>query len=191
MAEEKTKVVMVGDFSTGKTCLLIRLSQNIYDSQHNPTIGASFLKQVIETEDGKREEINLWDTSGDERYRSVMPIYFRGSSCAIIVYDVTRRDTFESLDYWIELTKKSAPKNIGIVIVGSKCDLEKAVTDAEAKEYCQRVGCPLVLCSSKTGENVLKVFQTAVRCCYNTKSVEPKVVNINDKKSSNDKDGCC
>ena len=158
---EREKIVMVGDFSTGKTCLLIRLTQNFFNSEHNPTIGAAFLKQVIDLPNGKKTEMNLWDTSGDERFRSVMPVYFRGAKCAIIVYDVTRKDTFESLDYWIDLTKKSGGEEIGIVLAGTKCDLQKEVSDQEAQDYAKKVGYPLVLCSSYTGDNVAKVFQMA------------------------------
>ncbi|KAL7714129.1 Rab family GTPase [Entamoeba marina] len=191
MAETKYKVVMVGDFSTGKTCMLIRLSQNFFDSQHNPTIGASFLKQSVDLPNGSKVEMNLWDTSGDERFRSVMPVYFRGAQVAIIVYDVTRKETFESLAYWIDLAKKSGGEDIQIVVVGSKCDLQKEVSDQEAQDYCNKNGCPLVLCSSFSGENITKVFQTAATAASkNQTGTGSSSVDIGKKKSTSDK-GCC
>ncbi|ELP84064.1 hypothetical protein EIN_212140 [Entamoeba invadens IP1] len=183
----KYKVVMVGDYGTGKTCMLIRLSQNFFDTQHNATIGASFLKQVIETPNGK-VELNLWDTSGDERFRSVMPVYFRGATSAIIVYDVTRRDTFESLDYWIDLTKKSGSEDISIVLVAAKCDLEKVVSDDEGKRYAEKVGYPLVLCSSYSGQGISEVFQKAALAKGKVNQTGGATIGgPNDNK----KEGCC
>ncbi|BFU19679.1 Rab family GTPase [Entamoeba histolytica HM-1:IMSS-B] len=193
MADTKHKIVMVGDFSTGKTCMLIRLSQNFFDTQHNPTIGASFLKEVIELENGSKVEMNLWDTSGDERFRSVMPVYFRGADCAIIVYDVTRRETFESLDYWIDLTRKSGGDDIAIVLVGAKCDLKKEVSDEEAQNYSKRVGYPLILCSSYSGENITKVFQTAASSIKKSAVTvsNNSGVSINDPSPNKNAGGCC
>ncbi|ELP92370.1 Rab family gtpase, partial [Entamoeba invadens IP1] len=171
----------------GKTCMLIRFSQNSFDTQHDATIGSSFLKQVIETPNGK-VELNLWDTSGDERFRSVMPVYFRGATSAIIVYDVTRRDTFESLDYWIDLTKKSGGDNILIVLVAAKCDLEKVISDDEGKRYAKKVGYPLVLCSSYSGQGVSEVFQKAALAKRKiNQSGRAAIGSPND----NNNEGCC
>ena len=90
-----------------------------------------------------------------------MPVYFRGASCAIIVFDVTNRESFNSLQYWINLAKDSGNADMNIVIAGTKCDLEKHVTEEEAMEFGREVGYPVIFCSAYNGENIENVFKKA------------------------------
>ena len=192
MGEAKYKVIIVGDFAVGKTCILVRLSEGKFSEDANPTIGASFLKYQLTTERGSCE-LNLWDTSGDERFRSVMPVYFRGANVAIIVYDVTRHDTFENLEYWIDLTKKSGPENVQILVVGAKNDLEKNVTDDEAQALCQKHGVEWITCSALTGNNITATFDIVGKLAHKSEGVDPtehgKVVI--DDPPVGEKKGCC
>ncbi|KAL7721183.1 Rab family GTPase [Entamoeba marina] len=184
MSEPKIKVVMVGDYNTGKTCMLLRLSEDFFDYEHNATIGASFINQNIELPNGDAAELSIWDTSGDERFRSVTPVYFRNAHVAIVVYDVTRKDSFDNIPYWIDLARKSGGDNIQIVIVGCKCDLQKEVSDEIAQTYCDKEGYPLVICSSFSGENVVAVFQTAAEVSKNYSGPELEGVELVESDAS-------
>ena len=190
---EKEKIVMVGDYATGKTCMLLRLTQNFFNSEHNQTIGAAFIKHTITLPNGQRKDISLWDTSGDERFRSVMPVYFRGASSAIIVFDVTSRESFESLQYWINLAKESGSPNINIVIAGAKSDLSKNVSEEEALQFGRDVGYPVIFCSAYSGANIQEVFQKAAETSHVVNNDDDggiDVVGLADA-GKKEKDGCC
>ncbi|ELP87663.1 hypothetical protein EIN_337120 [Entamoeba invadens IP1] len=137
--------------------MLIRFYLHYFDNHEHASIRVYFPYQVIKTPK-YAIKLELTDTYGEEKYRACDSLYFRGTEGAIIVYDVTSRNSFESLDYWIDLTTKERGSDVSIVLVANKCDLNKVVTDEEGIRYAERVGYPLVFCSSYTGEGINEVF---------------------------------
>ena len=120
----EVKVVLLGDTGVGKSSLVLRFVTNNFKPYSESTIGASFMSKVIMVH-GKPIKFQIWDTAGQEKYHSLAPMYYRGAAAAIIVYDITRANTFNTLKTWVEELKSKGPKDIIIAIAGNKADLEE------------------------------------------------------------------
>ena len=153
------KYVIVGDASVGKSNLLLRYSHGQFREEYQLTIGVEFGSNNIKIED-KIFRIQIWDTAGQENFRSITRAYYKNSACALIVYDISRRASFDSISTWIEDCKNSSPKSVFMVLVGNKCDLEKEreVSEEEGKELAETNGMLFFETSAKTGKNVEEVF---------------------------------
>ncbi|WWC87037.1 uncharacterized protein L201_001922 [Kwoniella dendrophila CBS 6074] len=117
------KYVLLGDSATGKSSLLIRLTDDRFDMTE-PTLGVEFGSRIISVgEEGKRVKVQCWDTAGTESFRSITRSYFRGAAGALLVYDVTRRESFEHVTSWLEDLRKYADENVSIILVANKLDL--------------------------------------------------------------------
>mmetsp|Transcript_21355 Transcript_21355/g.30150 ORF Transcript_21355/g.30150 Transcript_21355/m.30150 type:complete len:214 (-) Transcript_21355:581-1222(-) len=153
------KVVLLGEGRVGKTCLCLRYVQNSFSGDQESTIQATYLDKRLNV--GKRSvRLMIWDTAGQERFHALGPIYYRDANGALLVYDITDRESFNKVRNWVKELRKIVGKNIVLVIAGNKSDLEKKrqVDDAEAKEYADSVGAQHILCSAKTGKMVEEVF---------------------------------
>lgn len=153
------KLVLLGETAVGKTCVTIRFVRNEFFEFQEPTIGAAFLTQSI-TLDNMVVKFEIWDTAGQERYRSLAPMYYRGATAAIIVYDVTNPSSFEGAKSWVkELQRRGDPKVV-IALAANKADLEhkRKVPIAEGDEYAQDNGIIHMQTSAKTGMNIKDLF---------------------------------
>ena len=158
------KYVIVGDASVGKSNLLLRYSHGQFREEYQLTIGVEFGSNNVMIND-KIFRIQIWDTAGQENFRSITRAYYKNSACALIVYDISRKASFESISTWIEDCKNSSPKSVFMVLVGNKCDLEseREVTEDEGKELAERNGMLFFETSAKTGKNVEQVFEESAR----------------------------
>lgn len=150
---------MQGDTSVGKSCLVVRFVRGEYFDYQEPTIGAAFLTQTVVLDDCV-VRFELWDTAGQERYRSLAPMYYRGAAGAVVVFDVTNRDSFEGAKGWVkELMKKGDP-NVVIALAGNKADIKegRAVSAEEARDYAKENGIIYFDTSAKSGLNVKEMF---------------------------------
>ena len=115
------KLLMLGDTGVGKTCLLLRYAYDSFSPTFITTIGIDFkIKHV--TIDGLKCKLQIWDTAGQERFRTITISYFRGAQGILLCYDVTDRDTFENVRHWVSQIKKHADDDVGVIMVGNKCD---------------------------------------------------------------------
>ncbi|GAB4830322.1 Ras- protein RABA5b [Ancistrocladus abbreviatus] len=117
------KIVIIGDSAVGKSNLLSRYARNEFDINTKATIGVEFQTQCVEI-DGKEVKAQIWDTAGQERFRAVTSAYYRGAVGALIVYDVSRRSTFENVGRWLEELNTHCDTTVARILVGNKCDLE-------------------------------------------------------------------
>ena len=154
------KYVIVGDASVGKSNLLLRYSHGQFREEYQLTIGVEFGSNNVVVDD-KVYRIQIWDTAGQENFRSITRSYYKNSACALIVYDITRRVSFESLSDWIEDCKNSSPKTVVMVLVGNKCDLaqNREVNEEEGREFAEKHGMLFFETSAKTGQNVEELFK--------------------------------
>jgi Ras-related protein Rab-21 len=153
------KVVLLGEGRVGKTCLCLRYVKNSFSSDQVSTIEATYLDKRLNL--GKKSvKLMIWDTAGQERFHALGPIYYRDANGALLVYDITDRDSFTKVRNWVKELRKIVGKNIVLVIAGNKCDMEKhrQVDEAEAKAYAESVGAIHIQCSAKTGKNVDEAF---------------------------------
>jgi small GTP-binding protein len=156
------KVVVVGESGVGKTCLLIRFVRDTFDEDTQSTLGIEFLSKIIQTEN-RRIQLQLWDTAGQELFRSVTRGYYRGSAGALILFDLSNRDSFENVERWLQDVKSVARADVVLILIGNKSDLaaQRQISTEEAHEYAERAGMKYFEVSAKTGANVSE----AIGCC--------------------------
>jgi len=157
-SKNKYKVVFVGNQSSGKTSLVERFVNNIFSEKENSTIGVDFLTKNVELDDNNRMFLNLWDTSGQEKFDSILTGYFRGCDAAVIVYDVTDRNSFNDVEKWFTKIRHQASRSPIMFIVGTKADMKAEVTPDEARTLAMNLGTFQLTASAKTGHNVRNLF---------------------------------
>lgn len=157
-ASREVKVVLLGDSGVGKSSIVMRFVSNTYDKYNESTIGASFMSKMIMV-DGHSIKYQIWDTAGQEKYHSLAPMYYRGAAAAIVVYDITKRSTFETLKAWVKELQQLGPPDIIICVCGNKADLkdQREVDSADAKRYAQEIGAIFFETSAKSGDASGKV----------------------------------
>ncbi|CAD8057361.1 unnamed protein product [Paramecium sonneborni] len=155
MSNRQFKTVFLGSQNVGKSCIVRRIVENQYDGKTEPTIGSSFLSKTINI-NGEEITFQLWDTAGQEAFRALTKIYYRQSQIAILVYDITHKDSFRNLEKWYEDLKENCDRNQMILaLCGNKVDLENdSVTYADAKKFADKINAELFLVSAKTGQGI-------------------------------------
>ena len=151
------KFIVVGDASTGKTSYCLRLTNNVFSSEENNTVGVEFSTQIFGI-DGIYIKCQFWDTAGCERFRAITRSYYRGVTAAIMVFDLSRRDTFVALLNWRKEIENNADADIPVLLVGTKSDKAIKVDQEEIKNFVSSNGYVYTEVSSKTGHNVAAEF---------------------------------
>ncbi|CAL4165428.1 unnamed protein product, partial [Meganyctiphanes norvegica] len=153
------KFLVIGSAGTGKSCLLHHFIEGKFKAESNHTIGVEFGSKIINV-GGKSVKLQIWDTAGQERFRSVTRSYYRGAAGALLVYDLTSRDSYNTLSNWLGDARTLASPNIMILTVGNKKDLEdeRQVTFMEASRFSQENELMFLEASALTGENVEEAF---------------------------------
>ena len=127
MSEEEyemmVKVIIIGDSSVGKTNIMSKYLKNQFQENSKATVGVEFGAKLFNI-NGHKIKAQIWDTAGQEKYKAITGAYYKGSKGAFVVYDITRKDTFESIDRWINDLKTTGDPKINIMIIGNKCDLD-------------------------------------------------------------------
>lgn len=159
-AQAKHKLVFLGDIYVGKTSIINRFMYESFDTNYQATIGIDFLSKTLYLDD-RTVRLQLWDTAGQERFRSLIPNYIRDSSVAVIVFDITNKQTFINCEKWVEDVKNERGNEAVIVLVGNKIDKaeERAVTVEEAEAKAKGFEAVYIETSAKTGDNVKQLFK--------------------------------
>jgi small GTP-binding protein len=153
------KYIIIGDAAVGKSNLLLRYAHGQFKPEYQLTIGVEFGAKNIQIKN-KVFRIQIWDTAGQENFRSITRAYYKNSVCALVVYDISSRDSFNNVTTWIEDCKNQSPKTIFMVLVGNKCDLndKRQVTAEEGKELADKNDMMFFETSAKDGINVDEIF---------------------------------
>jgi Ras-related protein Rab-2A len=162
------KYIVIGDTGVGKSCLLLQFTDKRFQPHHDLTIGVEFGARMI-TIDGKQIKLQIWDTAGQESFRSITRSYYRGAAGALLVYDITRRDTFNHLASWLEDAREHCNKDMTIMLIGNKSDLasKRAVEYEEGERFAKENGLIFMETSAKTAEGVEEAFIQTARAIYN------------------------
>ncbi|EMR09239.1 GTP-binding protein ypt1 [Pneumocystis murina B123] len=155
------KLLLIGDSGVGKSCLLLRFSDDTYTESYISTIGVDFKIRTIELE-GKTVKLQIWDTAGQERFRTITSSYYRGAHGIIIVYDVTDQDTFNNVKQWLQEIDRYASESVNKLLIGNKSDMvdKKVVDPSQAKELANGLNIPFLETSAKSSTNVEQAFVT-------------------------------
>ena len=153
------KYIIIGDAAVGKSNLLLRYAHGQFKPEYQLTIGVEFGAKNIQIRN-KIYRIQIWDTAGQENFRSITRAYYKNSVCALVVYDITNRDSFNNVSTWIEDCKNQSPKTIFMVLVGNKSDLQdkRQVNYEEGQELAERFQMLFFETSAKDGNNVEEIF---------------------------------
>ncbi|CAF1303447.1 unnamed protein product [Adineta steineri] len=154
------KVVLIGNASVGKTCLVRRFCQDVFPAGQAATIGVDFLIKTVEV-DGEKIKLQIWDTAGQERFRSITQSYYRSANALIIVFDINNLATFSSLPDWVREVKAYSNNDVLCTLVGNKCDVnEREVPTHVAEQFAEKNDMWYLETSAKNSDNVEKLFQT-------------------------------
>ncbi|KAH8507740.1 hypothetical protein H0E87_010046 [Populus deltoides] len=162
------KLVLIGDSAVGKSQILARFARNEFSLDSKATIGVEFQTRTLVI-DQKSVKAQIWDTAGQERYRAVTSAYYRGAVGAMLVYDITKRQTFDHIPRWLEELRSHANKNIVIILIGNKSDLEdqRAVPTEDVNEFAQKEGLFFLETSALQATNVESAFMTVLTEIFN------------------------
>ena len=157
------KLVFIGDPGVGKTCIISRFLKGTFDADQITTVGASYASKTIKiSETNESLTLDIWDTAGQEKYRSLTRIFFQGAKLAILVYDITRKDSFENLkNVWLKELKDHADKNVVLGVAGNKSDLyeKEEVPEQEAREFAKSIGAIFCLTSAQSNSGIEELFE--------------------------------
>ena len=173
----KYKLVFLGDIYVGKTCIINRFMYETFDHAYQPTIGIDFLSKTMYLED-RTVRLQLWDTAGQERFRSLIPSYIRDSSVAVIVYDVTNKQSFANVNKWADDVRAERGTNVIIVLVANKIDKVEerycplsCVSSEEGTQKGKELEAIHVEVSAKTGDNIKNLFRRIAQVLPSNDSV--------------------
>ena len=169
------KVVLVGDSSVGKTNIMSKYLKNEFHEDSKATVGVEFGSKQF-TIEGHQIKAQIWDTAGQERYKAITSAYYKGAKGAFVVYDITRKQSFDSVDKWINDLKAAADKKLSIIIIGNKCDLEdqREITKEQGEEKAKSFGFSFIETSALSGENLEKGFEMLIKEIYQKYKVEQR-----------------
>eukprot|EP00164_Ancoracysta_twista_P000040 GFYU01000055.1.p1 GENE.GFYU01000055.1~~GFYU01000055.1.p1 ORF type:complete len:204 (-),score=45.49 GFYU01000055.1:376-987(-) len=158
------KLLLVGDAGVGKSSIVIRYTDDKFSEDQPSTIGVDFKVHYV-TSGGNKIKLTIWDTAGQERFRTLTSSYYRGAQGVILVYDVTRRETFEALPQWLkEVDLYSTNKDAVRLLVANKvdCEEERVVTTEEGIEFARVHNTLFIECSAKTKKGIVQAFTEVV-----------------------------
>ena len=202
MQYDKTcSILLLGDTSVGKTCLISRYANGVFREDYIQTVGIDYVsKQEIIND--KNINIKLWDTAGQERYKALTPSYLRGADGVVLVFDVTNSETFDNLKFWLDSLKNNLGENnsfLPVVINGNKIDIDdRDISKDDANKFAQENNYKYFETSAKSGVGVDELFREIVNQILENKEKtdevkeERKSIKINENKGNNQKKkGCC
>ena len=200
--EDNIKVTLLGSSGVGKTCIIKRYTENAFDPLNQATLVSSFSQKEVDI-DGKLVPINIWDTAGQEQYRSLGRLFYKDSRIVILVYDITSKGSFLDIkNLWYNDLTTYGEKYTVTALVGNKSDCyeKEEVEEKEAREYAKEIKAHFFLVSAKTGDNIDLLFTNLVKE-YLGPEFAAKMKEINDEKGKSEKlnntvkkqkkGGCC
>eukprot|EP00339_Tiarina_fusa_P015892 CAMPEP_0117045230 /NCGR_PEP_ID=MMETSP0472-20121206/31290_1 /TAXON_ID=693140 ORGANISM="Tiarina fusus, Strain LIS" /NCGR_SAMPLE_ID=MMETSP0472 /ASSEMBLY_ACC=CAM_ASM_000603 /LENGTH=205 /DNA_ID=CAMNT_0004757151 /DNA_START=27 /DNA_END=644 /DNA_ORIENTATION=- len=152
------KLLLIGDSAVGKTCMLLRFSDDVFSQEMVATIGVDYKTKYIQL-DGQTVKLQVWDTAGQERFRNITTAYYRGAKGIFLVYDVTNELSFKHVKTWMEKIQQLADESVSVMLVGNKCDSAKRVITSErGEELSEKYNVKFIETSALNNTNITKAF---------------------------------
>ena len=161
------KVVLIGDMKVGKTNIVSRYIKNEFNKDSMSTIGVEFGSKELVIE-GHNVKVQIWDTAGQEKYKSITNAYYKGAKGAFVVYDITNKNSFDNADNWLNNLRASADKKCSIILIGNKSDLEdkREVSIEQGEEKAKNSEIAFMETSALSGDNIDKAFEMMINEAY-------------------------
>ena len=178
------KLLTLGETEVGKTSIVLRYSDDKFHDNKIATIGIDFKIKIIK-KGNERIKVSIYDTAGQERFKNIVKHYYKGANGVLLIYDITKRDTFEKLEFWLEDLKENSDNlnNLFIYLIGNKNDLEerREVDFEEANKFAKEKNIPYIEVSAKTGNNIKKLFDDVIKG-----AMTKMLINENNENSLNE-----
>ncbi|XP_026862345.1 ras-related protein Rab-37 isoform X2 [Electrophorus electricus] len=190
------KTILVGDSGVGKTSLLVQFDQGKFiPGSFSATVGIGFTNKVV-TVDNMKVKLQIWDTAGQERFRSVTHAYYRDAQALLLLYDITRKSSFDNIRAWLTEIHEYAQKDVVIMLLGNKSDMaaERVIKHEDGQKLAKEYGVPFMETSAKTGVNVELAFHAIARELKHRAAEQPHEpkFQIHDYiESQKEKSTCC
>lgn len=189
------KVVILGDASVGKTSILGTLAYGVFDGNYNATIGVDYVPKIVSLADGSTVKLNIWDTAGQEKFKSLIPTFLRDMIAGIVVFNICDRSSFENVRSWVRFIQQEQGDEIvsQLYLVGNKLDMEstRLVTNSEALELSNELGMKSYTeLSAKTGFNIKELFSNIASSIPQATTPLPRVHVKLEKLDQQAKPGC-
>ena len=192
------KVLLLGDSSVGKTCFLLKYTDKVFNEVYMSTIGLDYRLKTLTLKSGKKVKLQIWDTAGQDRFRTITKNYYKGAHGIILIYDVTNSDTYDNVENWISQIKEEASPNVVIYLVGSKIDLEekRKVKTEDGQKIADQYNLPFIETSAKSDININETFDNLVEKMDSVfsnleKRQESIPISGNKLNQGNNKKKCC
>ena len=193
MSASEIKLVLIGNSGAGKSCIVHRAITGQFDENMQATLGASYLSKTIHY-DNKDYRLQIWDTAGQEKYKGLAPLYFRGSNVAFIVYSVSDRSSFDGVDAWVNRLKESTDTPVSVFLIANKIDMINniEVQSINGQQKAEEIGAKFYEVSAKTGEGIDDLFAEVPEIFSNCSNVKVEtVLKQSNQTDKNAKKDCC
>ena len=198
------KIIIIGDTGVGKSNILSRYLKDEFREDSKSTVGVELGTKFLKIKD-MGAKLQIWDTAGQERYKSITSSYYKGSHGCFIVYDITNEKTFENVDNWFKQAQKEASKEVSIILVGNKCDLEneRKISKEKGEEKAKTLNCPFFETSALSKIKIEDIFTEMINNIFEktgggkNDDDDIEIINDNDNavnldaKEQPKKKGCC
>jgi len=192
--EPHFKILVLGDPSVGKSCFLIRYTEDTFQDVYLSTIGMDCKYKDVILEEDKSIRLQIWDTAGQDRFRSITKNLYKGAAGIMLIYDITNRNTFDNVKKWVNSIKEEVTSKVVIVLVGNKIDLDKKrqVQTDEGEQIAEEFDMPFFECSALTGENINSAFETLAKKLVEVKAkAKQHGEQLKQNKVGGEKKSCC
>ena len=172
--DHKFKIMILGESKIGKTCFISRYTENKFSGAYLTTVGIDFQTKIIKL-NNKTIKLQIWDTAGQERFRNITKNYFQTSDGFIVAYDISENESFSHVKDWLNEINNNAPKSVKVILIGTKCDLERNIPYGEGEKIAKENNIKFFETSAKENINVKETFECLTMDILNFVEEEEKI----------------